>query len=210
MILRSDTSWHGARIGKLTASNMWKAMSFLRNGAPSETRNKYMAEIVAERMTGFAVSHYISPAMQWGIDNQAGAISEFEAATGLIVWAEAFFDHPEIAEFGATPDGLMGDLEGCSFLEVKCPLTSTHIIYLKEQQIPMEYQYQMAAQALCVERLKGYFVSFDPRVKRAGRLLILEFIPSGDFLNKTLEGAKQFLLEADQLFSRVTEESYES
>lgn len=205
MILRSDPSWHTARLGKLTASNMWRAMALLKNGASSEARNKYMADIAAERMTDIIVPHFVSDAMQWGIDHQAEAISAFEAETGLIVGPEAFFTHPDLIDFGATPDGLIGALDSDSLLEVKCPQTATHIRYREEKKIPIEYQYQMAAQSLCASRQRGYFVSFDPRIKKTGRLLILEFLPEQELLDKTYEGAKQFLLEADELFSRVTE-----
>ena len=45
------------RIGCLTASNMRRALSVLKSGKPSEDREAYQRELVAERLVGFAMDH---------------------------------------------------------------------------------------------------------------------------------------------------------
>src|SRR5262245_3255485 len=96
-----------ARLGKLTASRMSEAMDFLRNGQSSEKRNKYMMELVAERMTDVLVAHFVTPAMQWGIDNEAAAKLAYVQKTGNQLAHGHFIDHPEIEYCGATPDGFV-------------------------------------------------------------------------------------------------------
>lgn len=199
MILRTDPAWHGARLGKLTASNMAKAMGFLKGGASSEARRRYLREIVAERLTDIFVPHYVSEAMQWGIDMQATAIEEFESEAGMILAPEALYQHLEIEDFVATPDGTTDDM----VIEIKCPETSTHLRYLSEGEIPLDYQYQIAAQILCTGKSGGIFVSFDPRIPSAKRLLIIELRDSA-ILQKTLDGARKFLDEAQKLFEEVS------
>ncbi len=199
-MLRSDPGWHDARVGKLTASNMWRALDFTKKGESTLVRKKYLCDVVAERMTDIIVPHYVSEAMQWGIDNQALAIAEFEALTGQLVMPEAFFVHPDIPDFGATPDGVYGN----TVLEVKCPSTSTHLGYIDKGEIPEEYRYQMAAQMLCTGLGAGMFVSFDPRIRnKAARLKRIEFNPHESFLDQVLSGAVRFLEDADILFERV-------
>lgn len=202
MILRTDPGWHTARLGKLTASNMWKAMDYTKTGQPTAARKKYLRDVVAERMTDIIVPHFVTLAMQWGVDMQASAIEAFEEEAGFVVQPEAFFEHALLSNFGATPDGLIGTNV---VLEVKCPETATHIEYLEYREIPLAYQYQMTAQVLCCPRAdQGVFVSFDPRIGKSARLLILEYTPTQEMLDKTITGASKFLHEVEQLFDRIT------
>ena len=72
-----------ARAGKLTGSRMRAAMSFLKNGAPSSDRNNLMRDLLAERLTGESVPHYVNPAMQWGLDHEDDMKAAYEAETEL-------------------------------------------------------------------------------------------------------------------------------
>ena len=188
----------------LTASNMWRAMSFLKKGGSTEVRNQYLMEVVAERMTDIIVPHYVTEDMQWGIHHQREAITEWEIATGEIAGPEGFFQFPGL-DFGGTPDGLIGT-DGV--LEVKCPRTATHLGYCSLREIPMNYKWQMCAQLLCSVRTRAVFVSYDPRIlDQKARLLIIHFKPDRKMMDVVLSGARRFLEEADDLFQRVTAES---
>src|SRR4051812_25107222 len=61
-------AWLSERCGCLTASRMKDAMDFLKNGEPSQARTKYMFDLLAERLTGDSVPHYVNDAMQRGLD----------------------------------------------------------------------------------------------------------------------------------------------
>ena len=116
-------NWLRARAGKLTASRMRDAMDFLKNGQPSAKRSQLMRELLAERLTGDSVRHFVTDAMAWGLEREAEAKAAYEAETGVIVGEAGFYDHPRIDNLGATPDGLVPS----GLIETKCPTTPTFV-----------------------------------------------------------------------------------
>lgn len=198
--LAGTANWHAARRGLLTASRIKDALAVLKTGKPSESRQKLMFELLAERMTGAAVDHYVTPAMTWGIENQADAISAYEAETGELVGPEVFVLHPEIDWAGATPDGLIG-VEG--LIEVKCPTTPKHLAWLMAGEIPDEHRLQMVFQIACTRRRWVDFVSFDPRVKAKSQLFIKRFEPGRDEIERVESGAREFLAELDAMSQQL-------
>ena len=153
-------------------------------------------ELLAERVSGYAVDHYVTPAMQWGIDNQPHAIAAYEAETGELVGPEVFVLHPEIDWAGATPDGTIGR-DG--LIEVKCPTTPTHLTWLLAGEVPEQHRLQMTFQLACARRQWVDFVSYDPRIKGKAQLFIRRFEPSRDEIEKVEAGAREFLNELEAM-----------
>lgn len=211
MILRSDPAWFTARVGFLTASRMSDVLDVLKNGKPGARRTKLLHSIVAARMTGIAGDNYVNDAMQWGIDHQDEAISEYEIETGNIVAPEAFVIHPTIENLGATPDGFIGD-DG--LLEVKCPTSTTHLQWIMDGVIPEQHKPQMAVQLLCTGRKWVDFMSYDPRMPPKQKKFLRRFenytyhvtnVPGlFGYLDDIREEAVKFLAEVDALFEEVT------
>jgi hypothetical protein len=71
------------------------------------------------------------------------------------------FKHPNITGTHASPDGLVGN-DG--LIEIKCPITATHIETLKTGKIDPKYITQMQWQMALTERDWCDFVSYDPRM----------------------------------------------
>lgn len=199
--IAGTANWHAARRGLLTASRIADAIAVLKNGKPSESRRKLAFELLAERISGVAVDHYVTPAMQWGIDNQSGAIAAYEAQTGELVGPEVFVLHPEIDWSGATPDGLVGR-DG--LIEVKCPTTPKHVAWCLAGEVPDEHCPQMLWQLACTRRKWVDFVSFDPRVNHP-QLFVRRFEPARELIEEIEAKARDFLAEvaamAEQLES---------
>lgn len=196
-------NWFAARRGCLTASRIADAVAVLKNGKPSEARRKLAFDLLAERATGVAVSSYVTPAMQWGIDTEPAARAAYEAHTGEIVGPQVFVLHPEIDWAGATPDGLV-DPEG--LLEIKCPTTPTHLRYVvsaRAGQVPDEYRPQMVWQLACTRRSWVDFVSFDPRVKGPSRLAVVRFEPQPSEVAELEEKASAFLDEVAEMAEQL-------
>lgn len=185
-------NWYAARRGLLTASRIADALAVLKNGKPSESRRKLMFDLLAERVTGIAVDHYVTPAMQWGVDNQPHAIAAYEAETGELVGPELFVLHPTIDWAGATPDGLVGS-DG--LIEVKCPTTPKHLTWVMAGEVPEEHQPQMIFQLACTRRQWVDFVAYDPRVAGKAQLFIRRFEPPKSEIERIEEGARRFLAE---------------
>jgi putative phage-type endonuclease len=162
---RSD-EWFQARCGRVTASRIADVVAQTKSGW-SASRDRYMGQLIAERLTQRPAESYTSTAMQWGIDNEAAAVEAYEAITLSVVEPAGFFVHPNITLAGASPDGLVGD-EG--LVEIKAPETHTHLDTLiaanhpRRDPIQSKYRFQMQWQMACSGRQWCDFVSYDPRL----------------------------------------------
>lgn len=194
--------WLADRAGKLTASRMRDAMDVLKTGKPSQKRADYMRDLLAERITGLTTRCYVTPAMEWGLLQEDPAKAAYEAASGNIVTPCGFYDHPEIDNFGATPDGLVDD----GLIEIKCPTTGKFIDWwLAGCVVPDEHKPQICAQLLCTGRAWCDFVAFDPRVQAASRrLFVARYTPTQSELDAVRDGAVKFLAELEAMFDIFT------
>jgi predicted phage-related endonuclease len=199
MIPQTDPAWIAARVGHLTASRFGDAIAKTKTGW-STSRRKLMIDLCAERMTGNAMDHYVTPAMQWGLDHEAEAWDAYEAASGNLHRPAGFFEHPKIAYLGATPDRLIEDGLG----ESKCPTTATHLTWLLNGAVPAEYVPQMLIQLACTGRKWCDFVSWDPRMPAKQRLFVRRFEPKPEEIIEAETLAQAFLQELEQMFRIVT------
>jgi putative phage-type endonuclease len=194
-------AWFNSRTGKVTASRMAAAMSFLKSGAEASERRKLKIEILAERLTGDIVPKYQTTEMAWGIEQEPAAKEAFEAHTGLLIKDLPFVDHPRIENCGASPDGLVSD---GALIEIKCPSTGKHIEYLLADVVPEEYKPQMILQAACMGKSEIYFVSYDPRLPEKQSLFIKKYQPTKEETEKIENAAVKFLEEVDEMFEKLT------
>lgn len=151
--------WIAERLGKLTASRVADMLARTKSGWGAGRAN-YLAELVLERLTGKPVDSYVSPAMQWGTDNEPAARAAYEYRMDATVELVGFVPHPTIPMSGASPDGFVGE-DG--LVEFKCPNSATHMETLTEGKVPERYRLQMLWQMACTGRQWADFVSYDPR-----------------------------------------------
>jgi predicted phage-related endonuclease len=193
--------WLASRAGRLTGSRMADAMSFNKDGRPSIKRSDYMRDLLAERLTGLTTRHYVTPAMQWGIDHEAEAKLVYASVTGHKILPQEFMEHPAIENFGATADGFINP--GNGLLECKCPTTGTFIEWKLAGVVPEQYKPQMIVEAICAQRSWVDFFAYDPRIKEEKkRYLLLRFEPTAEQIAIVEKAANEFLAELDQLWER--------
>ncbi len=195
-------AWLNQRVGCLTASRIADAMAMLKSGKPSESRNKLLIEILAERMTGDAAPHFVNDAMRWGIEQEPNAKSAYEAASGNLLDACGFVLHPTIEHFGASPDAF---LDSDHVVEFKCPTSTTHVGWLLAGVMPEQHKPQVLAQLACTQRTRAVFVSFDPRMPAKRQLFIKEWTPDPAEIAAVEGAARQFLAELDAMFAQLAE-----
>jgi len=165
-IIQGSPEWHALRLGKVTASRIADVCARTKTGWGASRKN-YMAELVAERLTGNHAEGFTNAAMQWGTDMEPDARAAYQFHANIRVGQIGFVPHREIADSGASPDGLVGD-EG--LVEIKCPNTATHLETLLGAALPEKYFLQMQWQMACTDRQWCDFVSFDPRLPETMRL----------------------------------------
>jgi len=190
-----------ARAGKLTASRMNDALAVLKNGTPAKARADLIRDILAERLTGESVRHFVNDAMQWGLDREPEAKQAWEAHSGNFIIPCGVYDHPSIDMFAATPDGLLDDN---GLIEVKCPTTPTFVEWVMGGVVPEQHKNQMLAQMACTGRKWCEFVAFDPRVKKRSPLFVRRFAPPAEEIARIEAAAEAFLAEVDRAWEQLT------
>lgn len=190
-MIQGSVEWLQVRCGKVTASRVADVVAKTKSG-PSASRTNYMAELIAERLTGEPAERFTNAAMQWGTEKEPEARSAYEFYRNVNVVEVGFVNHPTIDASGASPDGLVGD-DG--LVEIKAPNTATHLETLLGQMVPSKYVNQMQWQMACTGRQWCDFVSYDPRLPEAMRLFIKR-MPRDDKRIAELESeVAGFLLE---------------
>ena len=167
-LIQGSDEWLAARCGKVTASRMADLLAKTKTGYGASRAN-YMAELIAERLTGVPAEKFTNAAMQWGTANEGDARTAYEFHTDCDVTEVGFVPHPGILMAGASPDGLVAD-DG--LVEIKCPNTATHIDTLLSGAVAGKYVTQMQFQMACTGRAWCDFVSFDPRMPDDLRLFV--------------------------------------
>ncbi len=153
--------WKLARCGKITASKIADLLAMNKSGYAASRKN-YLADLLVERMTGTPTDSFVSSAMQWGTEYEPEARAIYEFVTGQAVWEVGFIIHPKYDFSGASPDGLI-DPDG--MIEIKCPITATHIETLLTGAVPKNYYAQIQWGLECTGRQWCDYVSYDPRMK---------------------------------------------
>lgn len=194
--IQGEPEWHAARAGRVTASRVADIVRKTKTGV-SASRNTYLGELVAERLSGkVAEAGFKSAAMQWGNDNEANAVALYELIHDCDCEAIGFALHPKIEMAGCSPDRLVND---AGLVEVKCPNTATHIATLLGAPIDPDYIKQIQWQLSVCERAWCDFVSFDPRLP-AEMQIYVQRVPRDDRLIRELESAvEEFLFEVDNM-----------
>lgn len=192
--------WRAQRMGKVTASRISDVIAKTKTGWGASRAN-YMAELLAERLTGVPAERYTNAAMQWGTENEPEARAAYSFRVNQDVIEVGFIDHETIPMTGASPDGEVGP-DG--LVEIKCPNTSTHIDTLLGDPIDGKYIAQMQWQMACTGRLWVDWVSYDPRLPESMRLFV-ERVPRNDAMIQTLEKEViAFLKELDDKVLQLT------
>lgn len=201
MIEQGSPEWFAKRRGKLTASRLADAIAKTKSGWGA-SRPNLIGELIAERLTGVSAEKYTNGAMQWGTATEPEARAAYEFRADQEVLQVGFVDHPTIPMFGASPDGLVGDV---GLVEIKAPLTSTHIETLLGQSVPGKYVTQMTAQMMCTGRKWCDFVSYDPRLPESMRLFVKRIERPDDKVIVELEAQiVEFLREIDAKIEALT------
>jgi len=183
--------WFAARCGKVTASRVADVVAKTKTGWGA-SRAGYMAELIAERLTGVPAEQYVNSAMQWGTDNEPQARIAYEFYRDATVVQVGLVDHPRISMTGASPDGLVTD-DG--MVEIKCPSTSTHLDTLLSESVPGKYITQMQWQMACTGRAWCDFVSFDPRLPESMRLFVRRIDRDDAMIAQLEKDVQEFLKE---------------
>ena len=200
-LIQGSDEWFAARTGKITASRLGDIMRKTKWGE-STYKAKVRLELAIERITGKSASSVtMNQAMRDGVEREPDARTLFEAITGKEVALCGSFDHPEIVNTSASPDGLIRGED--AVLEIKCPTHITHAKNLLSEKMPRNYEYQVQWQIACTESEYAYFASYHPDFPPELRLKWVK-VMRGNMLILDIEDAvRQFDIEVEDLIIKL-------
>lgn len=200
MIEQGTPEWHQLRLGKVTASRVSDVMAKIKTGE-SASRKNYRAELVVQRLTGLPSESFTNAAMEFGTATEPMARIAYEIAKEVLVEQVGFIDHPTIAMFGCSPDGLAHD----GMIEIKCPNSATHIEYLTDNKAPAKYINQMQCQMAVTGRKWCDFVSFDPRLPEDLQLFVVRVERDQKYIDSMEIEVVEFLTEVEGMVNQLKE-----
>lgn len=201
---RTD-AWFAQRLGKVTASRFSDVLARTKSG-PAASRQNYLMQLVCERLTGRKEEQYVSPAMQWGIDHEEEARTAYAWLRDAEVSECGFLLSSESPSVGGSPDGLVGD-DG--IIEIKCPLTATHISTLRHG-MPPKHHAQVQGLLWVTGRQWADFVSFDPRLPPGLSMHVQRVERNAEYIESLRESLLEFVAELDAVTDELRAKAGES
>lgn len=149
--------WFEIRRGKITGTRLAQVFK--------SDNMSLLDELIAEMVSEELPDNYQNAAMLRGSEMEPYAREHYELKNDVVVAQMGFIQSDKYPWLGMSPDGLvMSEGKYKHGLEIKCPDTKTHVRYLRQNQIPNEYKYQVYSPFLINEDMESHdFVSFDPR-----------------------------------------------
>jgi hypothetical protein len=211
---QGSEGWEELRLGRFTASEIYKLMTEPRNkvdkdaGKLSDGAMTYVQIKVAEALTGQGKIDKYAPAKEYGKDMEERAVEYFLEVNPTLDYMPAEFflwgDHA-----GCSPDGWIGEDEG---LEIKCPAETenhiTHLLLTDQWDLKREcpnYYWQIMSSLFFTERKRWHFVSYDPRILvgklKMQHITIKPDLKDFDLLKSKLEKAIEEKLKLIKLLS---------
>ena len=191
--VQGTDGWLKDRIGLPTASKFSEIVT--SKGEPSKSREKYLYQLAAERLSGTKEDTYKNAAMDRGIELEAAAREKLSFIEGVEI-IQVGFCKMDDGLCGCSPDGLIGEDGGC---EIKNPLSHTHIKYLRENRLPTDYFQQVHGSMFVTKRPWWIFMSNYPGIKP----LILKIYRDEKFIDKLKMELISFNQELESLVNEL-------
>lgn len=189
---QGSAEWMAQRIGRVTMS---RAKDLL-TGGKGVTRQNYLLDLVAERLSNAPIEGYYGLDMERGNFLEEWAMRAFEQATGIKMQTLGFVLHDD-DRIGCSPDGLSPD----AGIEIKCPKPRQHIKNIYGNGID-DYRPQAQGCMWVCERDVWYVVSFCPWVAQYP-LYIKRINRDRDMIDKLADSAYRAADEVDALVSKA-------
>lgn len=190
---QNSQEWLDARKGVVTASAFSKVITPAK-GDKSTSAKSYMYELIAEKL-GATNESYSNEWTERGHELEDMARSTFEFVTDLKVDLAGMIK-TDCGKIGCSPDGLIGEDGG---LEIKCPKASTHVKYLIDGNLPLEYKTQVQGSMMVSERKWWYFMSYHPELPP----LILKIERDEEFIAKMRSHIDDLLIEIEENMKKI-------
>lgn len=193
--------WYAARCGVITASGLKRMLTKPRSkGGISATRQSYLMELVAERITGKPTESYKSWAMERGIELEPFAFRAYCMATDEPMRNVGFIYMDDARRVGCSPDGIT--MLGDGGVEIKCPEPKAHMRYLDGDTEAREHAAQVQGSMYITGTDWWDLVSFCPEFD-AAPLVINRVARDPDKIAEIARECCKALQEIDAMYAAV-------
>lgn len=192
---QQSEAWFDCKLGVVSSSNIAKVVA----KKDSQTRYTFMAELVAQVLTGLQ-KDIKAVAMDWGNQYEDAARAYYEAKAGVTFTKLPFIFMDENFREGSSPDGFVTDKRGA---EIKCPFDSTNFVkFLDSGEIDSDWEKQVQHAMRVCNAEQWDFGQYDPRSH--GKMLKFVTIDRNDKFQATMADAiPQFLHDMDKMMDNV-------
>lgn len=157
-VLQNTPEWRALRLGIPTASAMDRIVTPKGNASGQNTQDKYMLELLGERISGMPANDYQSKDMERGQTLEKTAVAFYEMQRNLDTAPVGFVSNDDCT-IGASPDRFVGD-DGQ--MEIKVPTLANHLGFLLGYGSAYEeYKVQVQSQLWISGRLWNDVVSYN-------------------------------------------------
>jgi len=157
---QNSPEWLALKLGVPSSSHFSEIIT--STGALSKQHTKYMNRLAGERVSGTGEETFSSKHTDKGLEREPEARSLYEIITGVDVELVGVCYQDTKKRYLCSPDGLVGKPGG---LEIKCPMMTTQVEYLRANAIPAIYFQQIQGSLLITGRKWWDFMSYYPGIK---------------------------------------------
>lgn len=173
---QGSIEWHNERAGRVTGTSMQSAIGarfdakkgawvISETAASKKVQETLANKLIAERMTEVQIPDVSSAAIERGKELEPFAIDAAAKLKSIDYDICGMLICDDIPELGFSPDAVnrAGDLINGG-LETKCPSSEKHVSYIRENQVPRDYFWQVLTPFICDDNVEWWdFVSYDDR-----------------------------------------------
>ncbi len=195
-LLQGSEEWLAERAGNVSASNFHKIITPTGKVTTGKTRETYLYQLAAERITGKPETTYKNAAMERGNELEDEAREAFEIEHGLFVAQVGLVYLDDARQISCSPDGLILDHSG---LEIKCPLASTHVRYLENHSLPSTYKPQIQGSMWVTGRKTWRFMSYHPDMPE----MVVLVDRDDEYIKKMARAVTDFNDQVNKLVAKI-------
>lgn len=200
LVEQGSDDWQVMRLGVITASRAKDLIAKGRTaGSVGEARKTYMMELIGEVATG-RQKRSGGRSTEWGHENEGSCVGLYGFDAGMEIETIPFIYGDDAMRYGASPDGLIGDLSG---IEAKCPHnTAVYLKFVLDGEIKPEYIEQVQFSMFVTGRDNWVFANHDPDVQNY--ILHSITMERDEAKMKTFEDAiGQFVFDMDKQLAKL-------
>jgi len=194
-VKQGSDEWLKMRFGKITGSRLKEVFK--------SDNLTLVDEMISEIDSELIDKSFVSVEMQRGKDLEPIARSIYEQIKEIKIDEIGFCLSDSNDYLAFSTDGFTECRTGG--IEIKCPSTKTHVKYIRMNQIPNEYKYQVHCAFLVNKKLEWLdFVSFDDRFK--SRPMWIKRVTRQEIESVLIEDQKEidkFIIKFEKYYKQV-------